>query len=113
MKIDRCTMGPAILVTVEGVVLLKESGKKFSSFLQNILETELAPVVIDLSRIDEVDSTGIGELAGYLQMFGKAGRKMVVIRPAPRIRRLFHFMNLDKVLPIFDDLDTAIAAVTS
>ena len=68
--------------------------------------------MIDLEGIDHVDSTGLGELVGYLQRFEEQGRRMAFINPAKRLRKLFKLTRLDEVVPIYDDRARAISEVT-
>ena len=112
MNIRQTTIGTTAVLSVQGVIKLRESGRVLSERLQKILEMGEGSVLIDLSEVDEVDSTGLGELVGHLQQFSRQGRHLAVVKPTERVRRLFEFMNLHKVLPIFDDLDHALSAVT-
>jgi anti-sigma B factor antagonist len=111
MNIRQTTRGNAAVLSVQGVIKLSESGKELSDRLKNILETGNESVLVELSEVDEVDSTGLGELVGYLQLFSKQGRHLAVVKPTEKIRRLFEFMNLHKVLPIYDDLDQALSSI--
>jgi anti-sigma B factor antagonist len=111
MNIEQTRIGNVVVVTVQGVIKLNESAKQLSNHLQKVLETDNGSVLVDLSKVDEVDSTGLGELVGYLQLFSKQGRDLAVAKPTEKIRRLFEFMNLDKVLPIFDNCEQAVAAL--
>jgi anti-anti-sigma factor len=69
MNIEQTRIGNVVVVTVQGVIKLNESARQFSNNLQEILETDSGAVLVDLSKVDEVDSTGLGELVGYLQLF--------------------------------------------
>lgn len=111
MKIEQTQRGGTSVVTVQGVIKMCESGKQLSTHLQKVLEQSEGSVLVDLSAVDEVDSTGLGELVAYLQLFSKQGRGLAVVNPTAKIRRLFEFMNLDKVLPLFDDIDQAVEAM--
>lgn len=111
MNIQQTSRQNVDILSVQGVIKLNESGRLLSDRLKNILETGQKSVLVDLSEVDEVDSTGLGELVGYLQLFSKQGRQLAVVKPTEKIRRLFEFMNLDKVLPIYEDLDQAFDSV--
>ena len=115
MNIQQTKIGGTVVLSVKGVIRLNESGKQFSDHLKVLLETGIETVLVDLSEVDEIDSTGLGELVGYLQLFSKQGRRLVVVKPTAKVQRLFEFMNLHKVLPIFDDIDqrTADSTVSS
>jgi anti-sigma B factor antagonist len=112
MKIELTQVKNVRIVSVKGVVSLSMSGKELSKYLKEILEEGSDSVLIDLENIEEVDSTGLGELVAYLQLFAKQGRKLAVVRPTKKIRMLFQFVNLHKVLRIFNDLDEAIAEMS-
>lgn len=99
--------GVAIL-KVSGKVTLGESAKQFAGELQNVLDETEGGVIVDLADIDYVDSTGIGELVGYLQKFTRSGRKLVLLQPHQRIEALLKLTRLDTVFPIFRERHEAI-----
>jgi anti-sigma B factor antagonist len=113
MDIERVNEGDVTIVIVRGVIKLGESAQTFSKFLQEVLDDGTGMVLVDLEGIDHVDSTGLGELVGYLQRFEEQGRRMAFVNPARRLRRLFKLTRLDEVVPIFDDRARAIAELTA
>lgn len=98
------------LLRVEGVIKLGESGQFFAQTLDRVLERDEGDVLIDLSKIDAIDSTGIGELVGYLGRFRSRGRGLLLINPSDRIRKLLAIANLTSLLPVFETVDDALAA---
>jgi anti-sigma B factor antagonist len=112
MDIERMEQGEVTIVVVRGVIKLGESANTFSQFLGKVLAEGSNPVLIDLEGIDHVDSTGLGELVGYLQRFEEQGRRMAFINPARRLRKLFELTRLDEVVPIYDDRARAISELT-
>ena len=113
MDIKRFDEGAVTVVVVKGVIKLGESAKEFSSFLKEVLDDGSFPVVVDLEGIDHVDSTGLGELVGYLQRFEEQGRRMAFVNPARRLRRLFALTRLEEIIPIYDDRSAAIRELGS
>ena len=112
MDIERVEQGEVTIVVVRGVIKLGESAQTFSRFLGEVLAEGSKPVLIDLEGIDHVDSTGLGELVGYLQRFEEQGRRMAFINPARRLRKLFELTRLDEVVPIYSDRARAIAELS-
>ncbi len=112
MDIERVEDSGVTIVVVRGVIKLGESAKTFSAFLREVLDEGSNPVLVDLEGIDHVDSTGLGELVGYLQRFEEQGRRMAFINPARRLRKLFELTRLNEVVPIYDDRARAIADLT-
>jgi anti-sigma B factor antagonist len=90
------------VVTLEGAIKLKESGYDFFKQVRKLTsedDTEL--VVIDMSGISYMDSTGIGGLVGYIQRLQEKGKRMALVNPQQTVLSLLTLSNLDKVIPIF------------
>lgn len=111
MKIDRIENGPVTVVRMAGVIKLGESARKFSEYLQELLETQTNSVLVDMSEIDYVDSTGLGELVGYLQRFTAQGRRLALLRPHVRIINLLRLTKLDEIFQVFDDEAEGVASL--
>jgi anti-sigma B factor antagonist len=110
MIVEKRRMGADTLLTVEGVIKLGESAEFFARTLERVLAEDGRHVLVDMAKINYMDSTGIGELVGYLGRFKEAKRKLILINPAERVRKLLHVAQLDDLFPTFDSLDAALAA---
>jgi len=110
MVVEKRRIGEDTLLVVEGVIKLGESAQFLARTLERVLEEESGSVLIDLAGINTIDSTGIGELVGYLGRFHEVQRKLVLVRPSERIRRLLEVAQLDSLFLIRDDLESALAA---
>ena len=95
---------------VEGLIKLGESAEFFSSALENVLKNESTNVIIDFTKIDYIDSTGIGELVGYLGKFANQNRKLILVNPSERIQKLLKLAKLDSVFKIYNSEDEAVSA---
>ncbi len=98
------------ILYVEGLIKLGESAEFFSSVLENVLKNESTNVIIDFTKIDYIDSTGIGELVGYLGKFTTQNRKLVLVNPSERIQKLLRLAKLDTVFKIYSTEEEAVAA---
>lgn len=107
MIVDKRTVDGMTLLSVEGIIKLGESAQFFAQTLERVLEKDEGHVLVDLSRINYIDSTGIGELVGYLGRFGDRDRKLILVSPSERIRKLLAVAKLDSLFTIYDDLDSA------
>ncbi|MGV8039970.1 MAG: STAS domain-containing protein [Thermoanaerobaculaceae bacterium] len=96
------------VLEVEGTVRLGESAQQFAGELGSIFENTRGGVVIDFAHIDYLDSTGIGELVGYLQKFTRANRRVALFRPHHRMESLLKLTRLDTIFPIFWERDEAV-----
>lgn len=110
MIVEKRRVGEFVLLSVEGVIKLGESAQFFAQTLERVLAEGGGHVLIDLAKINYIDSTGIGELVGYLGRFRDLDRKLILVNPSERIRRLLHVAQLDTLFPTFDSLEAALAA---
>jgi len=103
MKIERREESGVVIIALSGVIKLGESSRLFSNYLEGILDEGVSDLLIDMSEIDYVDSTGLGELVGYLQRFSDGGGKLALLRPQERILNLLKLTRLDEVFQIYED----------
>ena len=57
-------------------------------------------LVIDLSHLDFIDSSGLSALIRLHKQWSGAGRKFEIIPPAPTVAKAFQITGLDQVLPL-------------
>lgn len=110
MIVEKRRVEGTTVLNVEGVIKLGESAQFFAQSLERALDEDQGNVLVDFSRINYIDSTGIGELVGYLGKFKETGRKLVLVNPSDRIRKLLAIAQLDALFTIYDDLESALAA---
>ncbi len=111
MRIEKRQQGNVTVVVIEGVIKLGESARLFSDYLKELLEGDSGSVLIDMTGIDYLDSTGLGELVGYLQRFEGQGRRLALLRPQSRILNLLKLTKLNEVFKIFTEESEAIVAL--
>ncbi len=70
-------------------------------------------VLVDLSEVSYVNSSGLGELVGINDELGQAGLALMVINTDPEMARLIQMLGLTSVLRVYTELETALAALDS
>jgi anti-sigma B factor antagonist len=70
-------------------------------------------VVIDLSDVPFMDSAGLGALIGGIRRAREHGGEVAVACSRPTLTRLLHTTGFDRIVPVTDTLDAAVAAVAS
>ncbi|MDQ6648527.1 MAG: STAS domain-containing protein [Actinomycetota bacterium] len=66
--------------------------------LHDAVDTGTGELVIDLTRVELTDATGLGVLVGAHRRAGRAGRRMVLHNVPLPISRLLYRTRLDRVL---------------
>jgi anti-sigma B factor antagonist len=110
MIVEKRQLNGFTVLAVEGVIKLGESAQFFAQTLERALADDRGHVIIDFSRINFIDSTGIGELVGYLGRFRNASRELILVNPSERIRKLLQVARLADLFTIYDSVDAAMAA---
>lgn len=111
MIVEKRQLEGCTLLDIEGVIKLGESAQFFAQTLERTLADDHGHVIIDFSRINYIDSTGIGELVGYLGRFKSFNRDLMLVNPSDRIRKLLRVAKLDALFPTYETVDAAMAAV--
>lgn len=65
-------------------------------------------LVIDLSEVGFVDSTGLGVLVSTLKHVREAGGRLDVVVSSPRVLKVLALTGLDVVIPLHGTLDEAL-----
>jgi anti-sigma B factor antagonist len=66
--------------------------------------------LIDLSRVDFVDSAGLGSLLSCLKKAKSANGELKLFGLTKSVRSLFELMRMQKIFSIYDDRSMAIAS---
>jgi anti-sigma B factor antagonist len=109
--------------TLAGVPLLEVTGEvdlHTAPRLQAALEPLLAAagphrpdLVVDLSAVTFLDSTGLGELVAAHKVLVSRGARLHLISGNDRVGRLLAITGLDGVLDVHPDREVVLAALTA
>jgi anti-anti-sigma factor len=67
-------------------------------------------VVVDLTEVSAIGSSGIGFLVGlYTSLSRKTGGRFVLAGANPRVREAFVLTRLDSVIPMAESVEAALA----
>ena len=66
-------------------------------------------LVVDLSGVSFLDSTGLGVLVKGLKGAREAGGSLHLVVTSDRIRKIFDITGLDAAMPLFDTVHDAVA----
>ena len=111
MKIKETRKGDITVLTLSGKMMLDAKSASLHSYIKELIEQGRNKVVIDMGKITWFGSTGLGALlASYTSLKDNDG-ELKVARATRKIRSVFMFTQIIKVLENFDTVDEAVAAL--
>jgi anti-sigma B factor antagonist len=99
----------AVVIQITGKFLGSIEGPDFRTEIERLRDSGKKRVVVDLSKADFMDSSGIGALIGALTTMRKAEGDVKLAGMKDRIKNLFLLTRL--LGPVFDDYDDVETAV--
>jgi len=90
-------------IDVHTAPLLRES-------VSNLLSAGHHHLVVDMERVDFLDSTGLGVLVGGLKRVRVHDGSLHLVCTQEKILKIFEITGLSKVFPIYPTVDEAVAA---
>jgi len=94
------------VVTLAGEVDLRSSPQLREALLE-ILEQRPARLVIDLSGVEYMDSSGVGTMVEVKRRVERDGGRIILAGLQPRVRSVFEITQLDRFFEIRRDVDEA------
>ncbi len=102
--------GRAAILEVQGEVDLYSS-PKMREALVGLTDGRSPAVLVDLSGVQYMDSSGVATLVEGLQRTREYGGQFKLAGLAPAIRDVFRFARLEKVFEIYEDTQAALRAL--
>ena len=99
----------------EGVDLLACRGRldmvaapRLKSTVDAVVQRGRARVVVDLSEVSFIDSSGLGALVGGLKAARQAGGDLRIAAAAEQVRAVLKLTNLDRILQPYPAVEDAL-----
>ena len=83
------------------------SEKQFKEYVADVLKANKLPSVLDLSKIDFLDSSGLGALVQLAKQCTDAKRSFVLVGNS-RVTQTIKLVRLEEFLHLVEDLPTAL-----
>ncbi len=100
----------AVVIELKGNVMGGEDTKNFNGLLHKLIDEGKKNVVVNLSEVKFMNSSGLGMLIGGLTTMKKANGNLKLARTTEKIESL---LVITKLITIFDSYDSIEEAVQS
>jgi anti-sigma B factor antagonist len=112
MKPEQTIFGDIIVLKVTDARLDARSGADLKVAVTDLVTKGHRRIVLDLTRVSFVDSTGLGAIVSSLKVVGRQG-ELVVCGLAAAVTKLFTLTRMDKVFRTFATPVDAVASLYS
>jgi anti-sigma B factor antagonist len=110
MELQTHEDGSVTVLTVTGDLVIGDAESTFKKTVTRLLEEGHTRLLVDLSGVGFLDSSGLGALVRALTQSQKEGGQTKLLRAGPQIRKLLQMTKLDSVFEIHDDMEAAVSS---
>jgi anti-sigma B factor antagonist len=112
MKLISDTGDPIRVLALGGEIDLH-----FAPVLRALLEEKRAipieALVLDLTKVDFIDSSGIAAIIEHLRATERAGSVFCIGGMSEAVKEIFAVINLQKAMPVFETREAALRAIAN
>jgi anti-sigma B factor antagonist len=110
-EIRRKHIEPDVLVIQPvGRVIMGRPCQELEWLMDELVRGSIRKVILDLSEVDRVDSTGIGVIVTSSAKLRKAGGELRVSGAHGMVHDMVYTANIHRIIPFFDRLEEAAAS---
>lgn len=99
--------GTVLILECKGRLVAGTAGETLLSILHADAFHDLKQVVLEMSALTRLDSSGLGLLVRYANSLRHRGGDLRLAAPAPHVMEVIHLTRIDSILKIFPTEDEA------
>ncbi len=110
MQLTTTDDGHITILTVDGDLVIGESESLFKRTVIRLLEEGKVNLLVDMRRVNFLDSSGLGALVRAMTNSQKEGGQTKLLGAGPQVKKLLEMTKLDSVFENFTDMETAVSS---
>ncbi len=109
MDIDAVPSAAGLVVRVGETRIDAAIAIEFKEAIRGLAEGRAGPVILDLSRVNFLDSSGLGAVVAVMKLLG-TDRQLQLAGLTPPVAKVFRLTRMDRIFTILDEAPTLKAA---
>jgi anti-anti-sigma factor len=110
LRVEQRQVEPDItLVEFAGKLTLGPESQLIEQLVEELAEEGRCRVIFDMSRIDYIDSAGVGLIAMASGRFKEKQGRLVIVAPPGRVQHELHVTQMDRLVTVLPSTAQAIA----
>jgi len=110
MQFEESTVKNALVIRVLESRIVADVAPQFKEALVGYVKSGHRNIILDLSSVTFIDSSGLGALIGSLKAMGKDG-ELILCGVCDSVVNMLKLTRMDKIFQIFGTLEEATAAL--
>ena len=108
MEVATRREGDIVIADLAGRLVLGQPQETLRETMNGLLAADHKKIVLNVSDLARLDSTGVGELVACLRSAREADARLVLLQVKDTVRRI---LDVSQVLPLFETFDSEAAAI--
>jgi anti-sigma B factor antagonist len=108
VKLTTRQVGDVIVIDASGRITLGEGASTFRDTIRDLASKEEKKLLLNLSEVTYIDSSGIGELVSGFTTVTNHGGQLKLLGLSKRVKDLLQITKLYTVFEVFDDEASAV-----
>ncbi|MEE9269778.1 MAG: STAS domain-containing protein [Candidatus Krumholzibacteria bacterium] len=115
MKVEQREHNGIVILELEGPLFSRsykvqhDERKELQDLFQSLQLGRTTRVIVSLTKVNYVNSSGWGSLIGAYKRLGSAGGELLVVHGGGKFEEVIHLLKLDQVWKTFVTVDEALA----
>lgn len=98
------------IISLQGKITIGSGDTQLREVISNAINAGKTNILLDLSGVTTIDSSGIGELVGSYTTVTNRGGKLKLLHLPAKLNELLHVTQLITVFEVYDNERDAIAS---
>lgn len=96
------------IISLQGKITIGSGDTQLREIISNTLNSGKSNILLDLSGVTTIDSSGIGELVGSYTTATNRGGKLKLLHLPAKLNELLHVTQLITVFEVYEDEQEAL-----
>ena len=110
MKASNRTSGNVEIISVQGKITIGSGDTQLREVIANAVNSGRTNILLDLSGVTTIDSSGIGELVGSYTTVTNRGGKLKLLHLPAKLNELLHVTQLITVFEVYENEQEAVGS---
>lgn len=98
-------------ISLQGRMDLEGTNEISGKLTAHAATGEKSSIICDLSLLEFIASIGLGTLVTNAKAARRRGGNLVLVNPQPIVAKVLATTGIDKIIPVYDNYDAAVAAL--